>query len=95
MARRLTDIEHPQILYKYRDWDNDYHRQLLTRQTIYLSKPYDFNDPFDGRIPVRWDLMTEQDKYDKNLEVIKIWHKDKPDHFHIALADKLKENQEL
>lgn len=77
MIRRITDTLIPEILYKYRDWSNKNHRKLITKQEIYFSKPSEFNDPFDGNIPVRWDLMTYEECLEKNLEFINTVHKDK------------------
>ena len=48
MIRRVTDTTIPEVLYKYRDWSNKYHRNLISKQEIYLPKPSEFNDPFDG-----------------------------------------------
>lgn len=74
---RITNIPIPNTLYKYRDWANKNHRKLISRQEIYFPRPSDFNDPFDGNIPVRWDLMTYEQCLEKNLEIINIAHKDK------------------
>lgn len=72
MVRRITDKLTPSILYKYRNWNDHYHQRLITHQEIFLSKPSDFNDPFDGNIPVRWDLMTYKDCFEKNFELLNI-----------------------
>jgi len=77
MVKRITDISIPKTLYKYRDWSNKNHRKLITKQQIYFPSPSEFNDPFDGNIPVRWDLMTYDECLEKNLELINIVHKDK------------------
>lgn len=77
MIRKITETELPSTLYKYRDWSNKFHRRLILNQKLYFAKPSDFNDPFDGNIPIRWDLMTEEDCFNKNLELINTKHKDK------------------
>lgn len=77
MAKRISDKKLPTILYKYRDWSVKNHRKLISNQEIYFPRPSEFNDPFDGNIPVRWDLMTYEDCYKKNLDLINISHKDK------------------
>ncbi|TSA38876.1 MAG: DUF2971 domain-containing protein [Porphyromonadaceae bacterium] len=77
MIRRITNTGIPKTLYKYRDWNNKNHRRLISHQEIYFPRPSDFNDPFDGNIPVRWDLMTYGQCLEKNLEIINIVHKDK------------------
>ncbi len=77
MIRRITDTPIPSTLFKYRDWSDKYHQKLITKQEIYFSKPSEFNDPFDGNIPVRWDQLTYEECLEKNLEIINIKHKDK------------------
>ena len=48
-------------LYKYRVWENAYHKRLLTHNEIYFSSIVSFNDPFEGIIPIRYDLLSEED----------------------------------
>lgn len=95
MVGKIKDIELPKTLYKYRDWNNKNHRRLISHQEIYLSKPSDFNDPFDGNIPVRWDLLTYEDCFKKNLEIINIKHKDKDQEQVRAYAKKVTDEKTL
>jgi hypothetical protein len=76
MGIRITSTLTPDTLYKYRDWRNNNHRKLIFKQEIYFPKPSEFNDPFDGNIPVRWDLLTYEECFEKNLEIINIKYKD-------------------
>lgn len=50
----------PQYLYKYRFWNNDNHKRLLTHNELYFTSARKFNDPFDCTVPVRYDLMTRE-----------------------------------
>ncbi len=59
----LDDIEFPDILYKYRDWDNVNNRRFILNREVYLSSPEKFEDQFDCKIPIRYDLMTEEHAY--------------------------------
>lgn len=77
MARRITNKKLPPILYKYRDWSVMNHQKLISKQVVYFPRPSEFNDPFDGNIPVRWELMTYEECFEKNLEIINIAHKEK------------------
>jgi hypothetical protein len=77
MISRITNEKIPSILYKYRDWTNKFHRKLISHQEIYFPKPSEFNDPFDGNIPVRWDLMSYEECFEKNLGLINTVHKNK------------------
>jgi hypothetical protein len=56
----------PQVVYKYRDWNNPFHKNILLHNEIYLASPKDFNDPFDCRIPMNFQNMSEvQMTYEK------------------------------
>jgi hypothetical protein len=72
MARRHTEKELPSILYKYRHWEDMNHQKMITHHEVYLARPSQYNDPFDCRIPVRGDLLTDEEKNNKNLEAIRI-----------------------
>ena len=59
----LDDIEFPDILYKYRTWDNPNNRRSIINREVYLASPKDFQDKFDCKIPIRYDLMNEKEAY--------------------------------
>lgn len=59
----LDDIEFPEILYKYRDWDNINNRRFILNREVYLSSPDQFEDKLDCKIPIRYDLMNEKQAY--------------------------------
>ena len=93
--RRITDKEIPKTLYKYRSWDNSFHQKILSAQEIYFPKPSDFNDPFDGNIPIRWDKMTYEDCVQKNMEILNIMNKDKDQSLVRAHAEKVTKEKTL
>lgn len=64
---RVHSIIPPDLLYKYRDWSNNYHKRLLTHQELYLADPYSLNDPWDGTNLANWDIVT----YDECVEMNK------------------------
>jgi Protein of unknown function (DUF2971) len=49
----------PNVLYKYRDWENVRHRTIIEEQLVYLSRPDGFEDKYDCNIPVRYDLLSK------------------------------------
>lgn len=61
----------PKIIYKYRDWGNFYHRRLLLDNEIYFSSCEEFNDPFDLKIPLRYDLLTQEEWRAKYWYILK------------------------
>jgi len=55
----------PEKVYKYRDWQNGFHRNILLYNELYFASPKDFNDPFDCRIAPNYKTLSELniDKY--------------------------------
>lgn len=41
---------HPSIIYKYRNWKDDFHKDLLRKKELFMAPPSWLNDPFDCRI---------------------------------------------
>lgn len=68
----LKKLDLPDIIYKYRDWSDDYHKTILTERQVFLASPSSFEDPLDCKIPIRYDLLTDKDIYDKYLHLSKI-----------------------
>ncbi len=59
------EIDAPEILYKYRDWQLQHHKTIITKQEVYFAAPCDFEDPVDCKLMKRWDLFDEQQIYDR------------------------------
>jgi uncharacterized short protein YbdD (DUF466 family) len=66
----------PEVIYKYRVWDDKDQKTILSERTVYMASPTSFQDKKDCKLLKRIDLMTEQDIYDKYLEDSK---KDNPE----------------
>jgi len=58
------ELDVPDTIYKYRYWENDYHKTIVTRREVFFAKPSSFEDPFDCKNQVRYDLLTDKDIYD-------------------------------
>ena len=71
----------PKILYKYRDWNNDYHKRLLTDNELYFASANQYNDPFDCAIPYRFreEELTKDNLFKLYLHLVKIKHPDYSD----------------
>lgn len=50
------------IIYKYRNWSNTDHKNILLQNEIYLAPPSSFNDPFDCGITQSFKDLTEDEK---------------------------------
>ncbi|SRR6266496_166823 len=48
--------QEPSTMYKYRDWTNDFHKAILKDNVIWFAHPKELNDPYDIRVPVRFDF---------------------------------------
>lgn len=61
----------PRILYKYRDWKDDFHKKILLENELYLSSVDKFNDPFDSTFPFQHNKkeLTEQNVIKKFVEI--------------------------
>lgn len=70
--KRTEYLRHkPKTLYKYRDWNNDYHKRLITAKEIYFASANQFNDPFDCNPPFRFD---EKDLTQENIFTLTLKH---------------------
>lgn len=59
---------YPKIIYKYRNWSNDNHKNILLKNEVYMSPPNDFNDPFDCRITINYFLLNTPEKIETFIE---------------------------
>ena len=58
----------PKYLYKYRVWENKRHEAIITDNEIYFASSAQFNDPFDCKIPMRFDRLTRTERLKYILE---------------------------
>lgn len=59
---------YPKIIYKYRNWGNQFHKNILLENEVFMSAPDDFNDPFDCRIPKNHLLVNTPEKIETYIE---------------------------
>ncbi len=64
----------PDILYKYRVWDDYYDKRILTDNEIYFASAEQFNDPFDSTLPYKFreEDLTPENIYTKLHEIGKM-----------------------
>jgi DUF2971 family protein len=69
---RLEDLIHfdqinskgvPPLLYKFRSWDDNYHKEVLLSRKLWFASPRNLNDPSDCKLPFGIDFTS-----DKNAE---------------------------
>ena len=61
------DIEAPSVLYKYRNWSDPLHRTILSLQIVYMAAPSTFEDEKEFKNFKQYDLMTDEEIYQKYL----------------------------
>ncbi len=59
----------PPILYKFRSWNNENHRKLLTERKLWVPCATKLNDPFDCSIPFRYDKMKYNDLVNRLVQL--------------------------
>lgn len=59
---------YPDIIYKYRSWSNEFHKNILTKGELYLSAPKNFNDPFDFGITRNFMMLDSPEKIARYVE---------------------------
>jgi|GEM_PF-1049649 len=59
----LTTAQSPEIIYKYREWNNSKHQEILTGGALYFPSAQSFDDVLDCRPPERFP-ETEEEKYE-------------------------------
>jgi len=57
------------IIYKYRNWTDDFHKDVLLQNKLYLSDPDSFNDPFDCKIFKNYTLLDSEEKRKEFVEL--------------------------
>lgn len=56
------------VVFKYRSWNNDFHKTILTNQTVYYARPSEFEDNKDCMIRKQYERITDQDLYRRYLD---------------------------
>lgn len=52
----------PKTVFKYRNWESDFDKKIILHQEIFIPSPDSFNDPYDCRIPVNYELLKTDKK---------------------------------
>ena len=62
----------PELIFKYRNWSSEFHETILTERKVFMASPSSFEDELDCKIPIRYDLLTKQEIFEKYLHHSKI-----------------------
>ncbi|MDB4920732.1 MAG: hypothetical protein JWQ54_2715 [Mucilaginibacter sp.] len=58
----LLPKDYPKLVYKYRDWSNDFHKKTLINMELFLASSSSFNDPIDCKIPIAYYKLGDDAK---------------------------------
>ncbi len=61
----------PKSVYKYRESENEKHRTILKDRVVYLAPPKSFEDDLDCKIPIRHDLLSDDEIFENYLKTLK------------------------
>lgn len=82
----FDELEFPETIYKYRTWSDPFHKRILTEREIYFSNPKSFEDKEDCKIPVRFDLLTDHEIFQKYYSEAYKFHPLRPVTWHFEFA---------
>lgn len=57
---KIDEEDLPKKLYKYRSWPDPYTEDILINNRLYMSSANDFNDPFEGSIPLDYSGSVDE-----------------------------------
>jgi len=64
------------IIYKFRDWNNLLHKEILLFLELFVATPKQLNDPFDSQVNFELDQANLKKEIDEQSEVIKAFSLD-------------------
>ncbi len=67
-SKTLDEMNLPKTIYKYRTWTDNFHKQIITEQVVFMAQPSTFEDKKDCKSLKRYDLLTDDDIRNKYLQ---------------------------
>ncbi|MCQ2326916.1 MAG: DUF2971 domain-containing protein [Bacteroidales bacterium] len=68
IINNLVQVELPRVLYKYRNWKDEFHKSILRDNMLYMASPRDFSDEKDCHLSEKYP-ETERDVYEFMLKI--------------------------
>ena len=64
----------PAVLYKYREWKNPWHKNILLTNSIYAPSPNEFEDEYDCNldyvIPTTEEIRQKMGQSEKSVAIL-------------------------
>lgn len=67
---------YPKIVYKYRNWNEGFHKDILKKNHLFLASPKSFNDPLDCRISTNYITLNTNVKIQSFIDSVMRNHSD-------------------
>lgn len=89
MMRLVTDTREaldimPQVLYKYRTWEDERHKDLLRKGEVFFASPGSFEDPYDSNLPTVFPKGIDLFDYFLEISLVQNNSFSEEDHFKFA-----------
>lgn len=84
----------PENIYKYRNWEG-YQKTVVTERTVFMAKPSSFEDKKDCKLFKSYELMTNQDIFNKYIDLSKVKNPTWKRHEHRQYAKEMSKNSAM
>lgn len=59
--KTFEEMELPKVIYKYRDWDDVWHKRIITEREVFMAAPNSFEDPVDCKLPIEYSGLSRKE----------------------------------
>lgn len=59
--KTFEEMNLPEVVYKYRDWENEYHKKIITEREVFMAAPDSFEDPVDCKLPIEYSGLSRKE----------------------------------
>jgi len=85
----FAEMDLPEVIYKYRTWSDEYHKKVITNRQVFLAPPSSFEDSFDCKNNVRYDLLSKEEKLEWIIYQLKDEFPGQESNFYVVRAKEL------
>lgn len=59
--KTFEEMELPEVIYKYRDWNDTFHKRIITEREVFMAAPNSFEDPVDCKLPIEYSGLSKKE----------------------------------
>ena len=74
----------PKVLYKYRTWEDERHKDLLREGVVFFASPDSFEDPYDCNLPTVFPVGIDLFNYFYGVSLVLNNSFSEEEHYHFA-----------